>query len=129
MVSRIVVGEGDSRGAALGAGARILPEGEADNETTALGAIRLHGDGAAIEGHGVMDDGESQTAAAALAGAGLIHPVEAGEDMGQILRGDADAGVRRLQNGLAVPGKEAQGDAAVGDIVFEPFSARLKITW
>ena len=56
----------------------------------------------------LTDDGEAQAGAARLAGAGLVDPVEAVEDVGDGVLGDAGAVVLDGEDG--VPGGAVQGD-------------------
>jgi hypothetical protein len=58
----------------------------------------------------VLDDGEAEAGASFIAGAPLVHPVEALEDAGEGLGRDADAGVLDLQDGL---GGASAGTAAL----------------
>ena len=53
-------------------------------------------DGAVVAQHDLPGDGEAQARAAALPGAGLVHPVEAVEDALPVLLGDAYAGIGDL---------------------------------
>ena len=69
--------------------------------------------------HSVPDDGEPQAAAAAFSGTGLVHPVKAVKNMGQVFFGDADARVLHLQHRLVFPGKEPQADAAAPDVILD----------
>ena len=68
-----------------------------DAERGALVGLAFDADVAA-EGLGeVLDDGEAEAGAAELAGAGFIDAVEPLEDAGEVLLGDADAGVGDLE--------------------------------
>ena len=82
-------------------------------------------DGAAQILHRVLDDGQSQTGAAAGSGMALVHPVEPLEHPALMLRRDADAGVGHGQR-RAVGGRgEVHGDAAVGNVVLDGVVAKV----
>lgn len=67
-------------------------QGQADREGGAgvFGARDV--DGSAVGVHEVADDGPAQAAAAGLPVAGRVGPVEAVEDVGEMLGSDDDAG-------------------------------------
>ena len=69
--------------------------------------------------HRVAHDAQAQAAASGLPGAGLVHPVEAGEDVEAILLRDADAGVGNGEGDALVVPLQPDVDAAPGDIVFD----------
>lgn len=68
------------------AGGDIGGEGELD--TGALAGLAFGMDVSAVKQDDVLDDGEPETGAAALAGTALIDAVETLEDMGQVFLGD-----------------------------------------
>jgi hypothetical protein len=55
--------------------------------------------------HHVLDDGQAQPGAARVARAAAVHAVEALGQPGQVLAGDADAGVGDL---ISAPPRRAQ---------------------
>ena len=67
-------------------------------------------DGAVVEEGDVFDDGEAEAGAAVFAGAVLVDAVEAFEEAGEVLGGDAAAAVGDGEDGVAVFGFEAEGD-------------------
>src|SRR5947207_12847650 len=75
-------------------------------------------DGAAHGLDQVFDDGQPQAGPAQLAGTGLVHAVEALENTGQVVFGNADAGVFDLQTYLGFFGVPANADTASGRGVF-----------
>ena len=70
-------------------------------------------DAAAVGEHRVVYNTQSQAAAPGLPGAGLVHPVEAGEDLLPVLIGDADARVgHRELHVLCIPGERDENAPA-----------------
>src|SRR5205807_7729194 len=76
-------------------------------------------DPAAVRLGEMLDDGEAQAAAALVAGAALVHPVEALEDASQRLRRDADAGVADLDQRVAALPRQAQQHLAARPVVLD----------
>ena len=72
---------------------------------------RLNGAAPVLDG--VLDDGQTQSGAAHLPGAHLVHPVEPVEHMGQILIRDTDAVVGDGDDYLTVPHKRLRPHKAV----------------
>ena len=68
---------------------------------SALAAV-VHRDRAAVECHGVADDGQPEPRAAELARAALVNAVKALEQVGQVLLVDADAVVGKQDRALLV---------------------------
>src|SRR5205807_6464138 len=69
--------------------------------------------------HQMLDDRQAQAGPAQFPRAGLVHAIEALEDMWQVLLGDAYAVVLNLQANLTVLCPPADADAASGRSVFE----------
>src|ERR1700675_1232204 len=65
--------------------------GECEEEGAAAGEFAFGADGAAVGQHDVFGDGEAQAGAAGFAGAGFVDAIEAFEQAGQVLGGDAGA--------------------------------------
>src|SRR5689334_17971550 len=85
---------------------------QADGERGALTEPAGNRDAAVHRPNEVLDDRQAQAGAAELAGAGLVHPVEALEDARQVVLGNADAGVLDVEAGLAAVEPPADAEAA-----------------
>ena len=72
-----------------------------------------------VELGGVLDDGEAEAGAAAGLGAALVHAIEALEDAGLVLRGDADAGVGDGEGNLVRFVLYGNGDTSAGAVIFD----------
>ena len=64
-----------------------------DGENTALARGALDGNPAAVDLDDMLDDGKPEAGAPELPAPGLVHPVEALKDPGQVLDWDPDPGV------------------------------------
>ena len=85
-------------------------------------------DGPAVELHDPFDDGEPQPGAAAVPG--LIRPVKAVKNMGQVLFPDPDAVVLDGQKDVSILFQRADRDgAACLSILDLPFSTRFSSSW
>lgn len=89
--------------------------GEACGQMRAVGALR-DVEGALVKGGDVMGEGQAETGAAAVFGAGVVEAGEAFEDAGMVLQRDAGAVIVDLEYGLLPVGVmgEADGDGAGG---------------
>ena len=85
----------------------------------ALARFAFQFDRAVMILHGVLDDGQAQSRTAGGLGVALVHPVEAFEHPGLILRRNADAGVRHLYDRGFFVGVHEEMHAAAGDIVLD----------
>ena len=101
-------------------------EGEGQGEGGALTNLTRDFDGAAEEFDEEFDEGEADAVAAGFAGAGFVDAVEAVEDAGEVIGGDADAVVLDgdgggivLLLGLDVDGAAIRGvfDGVFGQVV------------
>ena len=92
----------------------LLAEGEV--ETQALRRDVADGDGASVQHDGILDDGEAEARAAHVAAAPLVYAVEALEDAGQMLVGNADAVVLEgeMPAVLLLFGRHLDGGALAG---------------
>jgi hypothetical protein len=75
--------------------------GNLDPESRASSFLALNGNGASHQLHGFLHDGQAQAGSFVPARRGTIDLLEALEDVGQVLRGDADAGIPYLHPVLA----------------------------
>ena len=72
-----------------------------------------------VVGRSVLDDGQAQAGAAGGPGAGLVHPVEAVEHLGQLVLRDAYAGVGHLQQHLVPVPAHGDKHTAAGEVIFD----------
>ena len=73
-----------------------------------------------------MYDRQAETAAAVLARAGLVHAVEAVEDVRPVGLGDADAGVGHGQDALLTARLHAHGHVPAREIVLDGVFDKIK---
>src|SRR5262249_51384794 len=92
---------------------------EPDLNRGAGAGLAVEGDGRAVAVDDPLADRKSQTAAAHLATAGLVDREEALEEVGQILRRNADAGVPHLDHRLRFLFPCLQPDAAARRRIFD----------
>src|SRR5258708_37218118 len=74
-----------------------LGGGEGEEEGAAVAEFAFGADGAAVGEHDVFGDGETEAGAAGFAGAGLVDAVEALEEAGQVLGGNAGAEILHIK--------------------------------
>src|SRR5262249_46107224 len=91
---------------------RARAEGEPDRKGRSLAEPALHRHRATVGLREMLDNRESEARAAAGPGPGPAHAVEALEDVRQVLRGDALAGVADDQARPCILLLESQGDRA-----------------
>ena len=91
----------------------------------ALARFAFQFDRAVMILHGVLDDGQAQSRTAGGLGVALVHPVEAFEHPGLILRRNADAGVRHLYDRGLFVGVHEEMHTAAGDVVLDGIVAEV----
>ena len=93
--------------------------GQVDQEGAALAGGAVYVDVAVVFLGDAPGDGEAEAAAAWFVGVGVAGAVKALEDVGQIFRRDADAGVADFEDGALLLDGERQFDGSSGGGVFE----------
>ena len=84
-----------------------------------MGQFAFGADGAAVGEHDVLGDGETEASASGFAGAGFVDAVEAFEQAGEMLGGDAGAEVSDKEFHGVRNGAGAENDASSGWAVFQ----------
>ncbi len=111
-----------AEGGCLHVGTATLGNGKGEQKGGAVGEFAFGADGAAVGEHDVFGDGEAETGASGLAGAGFIHAIEALEQAWEMLGRDARAevpngefdGVRKL---AGAEHNSSAGGAGVGTVL------------
>ena len=113
----------------IGAGLDPLGQGQGDGDRGAWARCAGEVDGAAVATDGGLDDGQAESAAAVVAAAGRVGPVEALEGPGGVGLGHARALVGHLEDGRRRPTRRTRTSIGAPGAWTSALPTRLATTW